>query len=158
MIKVVFAQHVKNISMNPFKYSHDLNRAINHFAKRIRSGKGRNKVEVSQKIVKMVFNAQGNVPLFHVAEEQMCWNEPWDFGLNYIKFYYGHIKSRSNGGDISPKNFVFESAQCNRQHGAYDIDKWVKHLNRPEITNRFNKVLDLHNTKEFNQLIEELNK
>ncbi len=69
-------------------------------------------------IIKMLFDAQEQRPIFHVegTDLPLCWNSPGDWDKNYIKYEWGHLRSKNqNQTDIfSVENFALYSARCNK--------------------------------------------
>lgn len=73
--------------------------------------------ELSQ-MIKLLFEAQDNRPFFHVegTELPLCWNSPRDWDKNYIKYEWGHLRSRNQAKDKAHKleNLGLYSARCNQ--------------------------------------------
>jgi len=73
--------------------------------------------ELSQ-IIKFLFSAQDDRPFFHVegTEMPLYWNSPKDWDKNYIKYEWGHLRSRNQGEDKDNKleNLGLYSARCNQ--------------------------------------------
>lgn len=69
-------------------------------------------------LIVMVFEAQEQRPIFHVegTELPLCWNSPGDWDKDYIKYEWGHLKSKNqNPEDVfSIENFALYSARCNK--------------------------------------------
>ena len=69
-------------------------------------------------IIKKLFDAQEQRPIFHVegTDLPLCWNSPGDWDKNYIKYEWGHLRSKNqNQTDIfSIENFALYSARCNK--------------------------------------------
>lgn len=69
-------------------------------------------------MIKMLFQAQDNRPFFHVegTELPLCWNSPKDWDKNYIKYEWGHLRSRNQAQDKAHKleNLGLYSARCNQ--------------------------------------------
>ncbi|HIP06931.1 MAG TPA: hypothetical protein EYG66_03560 [Mariprofundaceae bacterium] len=69
-------------------------------------------------IIKLLFSAQEDRPFFHVegTEMPLCWNSPKDWDKNYIKYEWGHLRSRNQAEDKAHKleNLGLYSARCNQ--------------------------------------------
>ena len=66
----------------------------------------------------MLFDAQEQKPIFHVegTELPLCWNSPGDWDKDYIKYEWGHLKSKNQNPEsvFSIENFALYSARCNK--------------------------------------------
>jgi hypothetical protein len=69
-------------------------------------------------IIKMMFLAQDSRPFFHVegTELPLCWNSPKDWDKSYIKYEWGHLRSKNQAGDKAHmlENLGLYSARCNQ--------------------------------------------
>jgi hypothetical protein len=69
-------------------------------------------------IIKLLFSAQDDRPFFHVegTELPLCWNSPRDWDKNYIKYEWGHLRSRNQAESDAHKleNLGLYSARCNQ--------------------------------------------
>ena len=69
-------------------------------------------------IIKMLFEVQDNRPFFHVegTELPLCWNRPRDWDKNYIKYEWGHLRSKNQAQNKTNKieNLGLYSARCNQ--------------------------------------------
>jgi len=69
-------------------------------------------------IIKLLFSAQENRPFFHIegTEIPLCWNSPKDWDKSYIKYEWGHLRSRNQAGDRAHnlENLGLYSARCNQ--------------------------------------------
>jgi hypothetical protein len=69
-------------------------------------------------IIKLLFQAQDDRPFFHVegTEMPLCWNSPRDWDKSYIKYEWGHLRSRNQAEDKAHKldNLGLYSARCNQ--------------------------------------------
>jgi hypothetical protein len=78
----------------------------------------RKSFEPLSKIIKLLFETQDNRPLFHVegTELPLCWNRPIDWDKNYIKYEWGHLRSRNQEQDNAYRleNLGLYSARCNQ--------------------------------------------
>lgn len=74
--------------------------------------------DVLTKVIKMIFLSQDSRPIFHVegTELPLCWNSPKDWDKNYIKYEWGHLRSRNQAGHTSfqLENLGLYSARCNQ--------------------------------------------
>ena len=73
---------------------------------------------VLKEVVCLLFEAQDNRPIFHVegTELPLCWNNPRDWNIDFIKYEWGHLWSRNQSPDKyhSIQNIALYSARCNR--------------------------------------------
>ena len=69
-------------------------------------------------IIRLLFEAQEERPFFHVegTELPLCWNSPRDWDKSYIKYEWGHLRSRNQAQDKAHKlkNLGLYSARCNQ--------------------------------------------
>lgn len=69
-------------------------------------------------IIRLLFHAQDERPFFHVegTELPLCWNSPRDWDKNYIKYEWGHLRSRNQAQNKAHKleNIGLYSARCNQ--------------------------------------------
>ncbi len=74
--------------------------------------------DVLANIIAMFFDAQEKTPIFHVegTELPLCWNSPRDWDKNYIKYEWGHLRSKNQNPTLLPgiENFALYSARCNK--------------------------------------------
>jgi hypothetical protein len=127
MDKPKLIDHRKALSENPDAYSFELDdQAIHRLVKTLvphlkhagfNVSPSKNSRELSE-IVKLLFTAQDNLPFFHVegTELPLCWNSPKDWGKNYIKYEWGHLRSRNQAQSDahSLTNLGLYSARCNQ--------------------------------------------
>jgi hypothetical protein len=74
--------------------------------------------EMLSTLIRLLFEAQDNRPFFHVegTDLPLCWNSPKDWDKDYIKYEWGHLKSR-NQMPICPNSIEYiglYSARCNQ--------------------------------------------
>jgi|10_taG_2_1085330.scaffolds.fasta_scaffold43149_2 hypothetical protein len=154
-------EHLHALKENKDFNTLDKDRAIEGYAKKIRMRKGRDKKKVSIKIAELVWNAQSGLPIYYIEHNgiPMTWNSPMrdGWGLKHIKYEICHDLAVNMGGTNCPTNLFYGSAQCNRVHGALSISDWVSFLDKKTITERYERVKALHKTKQFLDLLAELN-
>jgi len=84
-----------------------------------------NSQEALERIIRLLFAAQEERPMFHVEGTQLplCWNNPPDWDKSYIKYEWGHLLSRNQNGASSDnaENLALYSARCN-QHIQTSMD------------------------------------
>ncbi len=77
-----------------------------------------NSFEDLAQIIRLLFLAQDERPFFHVegTELPLCWNSPRDWDKNYIKYEWGHLRSKNQAQDKAHKleNLGLYSARCNQ--------------------------------------------
>ncbi|MBK9367068.1 MAG: hypothetical protein IPN01_12235 [Deltaproteobacteria bacterium] len=116
-----------------------------------------------QKMVLLLFDAQTRRPLFHVESDlPFCWNAPLHWDTNYIRYEWGHLRSRNQNTDAEdPTNLALCSARCNQHvQTSMDIDEVRDWLRGSRIADRIDDVLSrrarLFGSTEWTSLIEEL--
>jgi hypothetical protein len=74
--------------------------------------------DILARAIRLLFQAQDNRPFFHVegTELPLCWNSPGDWDKNYIKYEWGHLRSRNQAPDrkCDLDNLGLYSARCNQ--------------------------------------------
>lgn len=70
------------------------------------------------KAITLLFEIQDQRPIFHVegTELPLCWNSPRDWDKDYIKYEWGHLRSKNqNPSDsVGLENLALYSARCNQ--------------------------------------------
>ncbi len=96
------------------------------------------------RILRMLFDAQDQRPMFHVegTELPLCWNAPKDWTKPYIKYEWGHMLSRNQNATDAHKieNLALYSARCN-QHIQTSLDIQELMLYGGVIATRISQVL-----------------
>ena len=127
MDKPKLLDHRKALSENSSAYSHELeNEAIHRLVKTLvphlkhagfSVSPSKSSDELSE-VIRLLFLAQDNRPFFHVegTELPLCWNSPKDWDKNYIKYEWGHLRSRNQAQDSAHRlnNLGLYSARCNQ--------------------------------------------
>jgi len=74
--------------------------------------------EILKHLIDLLFEAQDRRPMFHVegTELPLCWNNPGDWNIDYIKYEWGHLWSKNQSPESynSIQNIALYSARCNR--------------------------------------------
>lgn len=116
--------HRRAIADNPHAYLYEIemnlprltNTLISHLRPHGISVKKHSKIVFQ--MIELIFDAQDQRPIFHVegTELPLCWNSPKDWEKNYIKYEWGHLRSKNqNQSDIfGIENFALYSARCNQ--------------------------------------------
>ncbi len=112
----------QNIDSYTYEIDHNIDRLIRTFIPHLRSSGVRlspqKHKDALATIIKMLFEAQEQRPIFHVegTDLPLCWNSPGDWDKNYIKYEWGHLRSKNqNPTDIFDiENFALYSARCNK--------------------------------------------
>jgi hypothetical protein len=112
-------------------------------------------------ISSMIFEAQGNKPLFQFGNEITSWNRPSYWNLNYLKYEIGHKTPVNAGGTSHPENLCFMSARCNQHIQSslemnYVIDWYFSH--NDEVKQRLTNLENLYRSELWNQKMHELKK
>jgi hypothetical protein len=127
MNKPKLIDHRKSLSSNLNAYGHEIrDENIERLVKSLvphlkKSGlnvsPSKNFDELAQ-IIKLLFQAQDDRPFFHVegTEMPLCWNSPRDWDKDYIKYEWGHLRSRNQAEEKAHKleNLGLYSARCNQ--------------------------------------------
>jgi hypothetical protein len=95
-------------------------------------------------IVENIFGAQDRRPLFHVdAHLPYCWNAPGGWKYNYIRYEWGHLRSRNQNEDAEHiENLALCSARCNQHiQTSMDIDEVRDWLAGSRVAGRIDDVL-----------------
>ena len=114
-------------------------------------------------IIKMLFHAQDKRPFFHVegTELPLCWNSPRDWNKNYIKYEWGHLRSRNQAQDKAHKleNLGLYSARCNQHiQTSLHIEELMVYggILAQRISNVLTARRQLFESSDWNQIISKL--
>jgi hypothetical protein len=118
-------EHRQILNSNAHAYTEDLtnDRLVSTMIKYIRQEFPQckfNKVNkpVLKQLIFLLFETQDRRPMFHVegTELPLCWNNPGDWNINYIKYEWGHLWSKNQSPENynSIRNIALYSARCNR--------------------------------------------
>jgi len=124
---MMLVQHREALARNQDAYTEDLKRdrlvktLINHLRESFKTSGVRINSE-RRKLLKIVitllFKAQDYKPMFHIENSSLplCWNQPGDWKLDFIKYEWGHLLSiNQNPKSInSIENMGLYSPRCNR--------------------------------------------
>lgn len=118
-------EHRQAIAQNPVAYTHEMDRnmdrlvttLIPHLKKYgLAVTYGRHHTTLA-KIITLLFEAQQQRPIFHVegTELPLCWNGPADWDKDYIKYEWGHLRSKNQNPakTFGIENLALYSARCN---------------------------------------------
>ncbi len=95
-------------------------------------------------IVEHLFNAQDRRPLFFIDTDlPYCWNAPKFWVHDYIKYEWGHLRSRNQNLDADHlENLALCSARCNQHiQTSMDIAEVRDWLDGSRIARRIDAVL-----------------
>jgi len=163
-------EHRECLKNNPNKYTQDLSNDrlvdtfINHIKSEFKHIKfNKSKKLIIKKLIDLIFKTQGNRPIFHIeaSELPVCWNQHKNWDLNYIKYEWGHLYSKNQNLLINNiENLGLYSGRCN-QHIQSGMDIKEISIYGGILTERINNVLtkrvELFESQEWKQLINELN-
>ncbi len=118
-------EHRRNIASNPAAYTYEIDHNIDRLSRTripyIRSSgvfTAKKQSHILSQIIVMLFETQEQRPIFHVegTELPLCWNSPGDWDKDYIKYEWGHLRSKNqNPTDVfGIENFALYSARCNK--------------------------------------------
>ena len=85
-------------------------------------------------------------------------NKPENWNLDYIKYEICHLISKERQGDDNPRNLSFQSASCSsfkQNHKNYK--EVTEYIWVPEVTQRVNKLLALHDSQQWINLENTIN-
>lgn len=76
----------------------------------------------------LLFEVQDRQPIFNIDKTDLplCWNRPRDWGLNYIKYEWGHLSSINQNIESAHRltNLGLYSARCNQHiQASMDIEE-----------------------------------
>jgi hypothetical protein len=160
--------HRQALAQNPDIYEQDIPRLSETLASHLRkagfnSATTRAAKPLVDKMVQLLFDAQTRHPLFHVESDlPFCWNAPQYWDTNYIRYEWGHLRSRNQNADAEdPTNLALCSARCNQHvQTSMDIDEVRDWLRGSRIADRIDEVLShratLFESAKWNDLLEEL--
>ncbi len=165
--KITLLQHRTNLLNNPNRYIEDKERAIKQFANiayKFYGSCGKNKkklINLLEKLGNLVFDTQENKSIYEYQDDlPRAWNSPMNGGweINYIKWEIGHIISLNQGGNNNPENLSFQSARCN-QHIQTSLNYFetTEYNCKEEVKNRLDKLFLLHKSKEWMDILENIN-
>ncbi len=125
--KTKLIDHRRALSDNEEAYTHEIQdknierlvkSLVPHLKKAGFSVTFRGSLGSLSEIIKCLFVAQDHRPFFHVegTELPLCWNSPRDWDKDYIKYEWGHLRSRNQAQDKAHKleNLGLYSARCNQ--------------------------------------------
>ena len=165
-------EHRQIIDKSPNAYEKDLEddrlvkSIINHIREDFSNVRfDQNKKIILKKLIILLFKAQENRPFFHVegTELPLCWNRPSDWGIDYIKYEWGHLLSQNQRPEKSSsiENIGLYSARCNQHiQSSMNIQELMVYggLLAQRISNVLTNRRLLFQTNEWKELIEELKK
>ncbi|MFL5241284.1 MAG: hypothetical protein ACJ8FY_04190 [Gemmataceae bacterium] len=113
--------------------------------------------------VEAIFAAQGGRPFFHIdGPLPFCWNAPKDWDKSYIRYEWGHLRSRNQNQDAHEiDNICLQSARCNQHvQTSMDIAEVLVWLGGSSVAARVESVLErrwqLFASEEWGKLLAEL--
>ncbi len=125
--KVKLVDHRKALAANPDAYTYEFQevhiaRLVKTLVPRIRKAGYRvsqvKSLDILSRTISLLFDAQDSRPFFHVegTELPLCWNSPKDWDKNYIKYEWGHLRSRNQSPELEYEleNLGLYSARCNQ--------------------------------------------
>lgn len=142
----ILRDHRNALAANTDSYERDLPRVYKTFARHlVRFGYRRVARPLVAEVVEMLFEAQGRRPLFYVDTPlPFCWNAPGGWKYDYIRYEWGHLRSRNQNVDADHlENLALCSARCNQHiQTSMDIREVREWLDGSAIARRIDEVLD----------------
>ncbi|EPU5981199.1 hypothetical protein JKP28_20970 [Vibrio vulnificus] len=171
--KIKLIDHRQSLSNNSKAYVHEIedeniDRLIKSLIPHLKNAGysvslGRSKL-ILQSLIRLLFDAQENRPFFHVegTELPLCWNSPKDWDKNYIKYEWGHLRSRNQAQDLahSIENLGLYSARCNQHiQTSMNIEELMVYggILAQRISNVLTHRRKLFESKEWQDLVGQLN-
>ena len=160
--------HREALAANPNAYTADLPRlretAVGHLKRFGFSRVTRSRCPILvDEFVGAVFATQECRPFFHIdGALPYCWNSPKDWDKNYIRYEWGHLRSRNQNEDAHQiENICLQSARCNQHvQTSMDIAEVLAWLGGSSIAARIQSVLErrrhLFASDEWRRLLAEL--
>ena len=115
------------------------------------------------RIIQLLFEAQEKRPFFHVegTELPLCWNSPKDWDKNYVKYEWGHLRSKNQSPEKAHQleNLGLYSARCNQHiQTSMHIEELMVYggILAQRISNVLTARRKLFQTAEWRQLVEKL--
>ena len=142
--------HREALAKNPAAYTTDLPRvretAVGHFKRSGFSRVTRSRcASLVDEFVEAIFETQERRPFFHVEGVlPFCWNAPKDWDKDYIRYEWGHLRSRNQNQDAHDiENICLQSARCNQHiQTSMDITEVLDWLRGSAIATRVQSVLE----------------
>ena len=170
--KAKLIDHRKALAANPEAYTYELQetqivRLVKTLVPRIKNAGYQvtpsKSFDVLAKTIRLLFQAQDNRPFFHVegTELPLCWNSPKDWDKNYIKYEWGHLRSRNQAPEreYELENLGLYSARCNQHiQTSMHIEELMVYggILAQRISNVLTARRMLFESEEWNKLIRDL--
>jgi hypothetical protein len=118
------------------------------------------------RFAELIFDTQDRKPFFHVdGPLPYCWNAPKDWDKDYIRYEWGHLRSRNqnSSGANTVENLCLQSARCNQHiQTSLNIEEVFDWLMGSPVAKRTSEVLDrraaLFASEEWRVLLRDLEK
>jgi hypothetical protein len=118
---------------------------------------------LSSEAIHLLFEAQERRPFFHVegTELPLCWNSPKDWDKNYVKYEWGHLRSKNQSPEKAHQleNLGLYSARCNQHiQTSMHIEELMVYggILAQRISNVLTARRKLFQAEEWKQLVEKL--
>ena len=166
-MKIKLSDHRLNLFNNEERYLKDKDRAVKNLSNHIWSwakeenpfSKKKDKIAYAIALANIIFDSQGQTPLFEFGDKILAWNNPKDWEHDYIRYEVGHMNPRNNGGKSNPENLCFMSARCNQHiQSSLPLEEVIEHYfnNNNEVIKRIQNLKESHESDEWRDLIESL--
>lgn len=163
-------EHREILNNNIYAYTEDLrsDRLVGTMIVYIRKEFANTKFNATKKpilkeILNLLFEAQDKRPFFHIegTELPLCWNNPGDWNINYIKYEWGHLWSKNQSPEryASLKNLGLYSARCNRHiQSSMNIEELMVYGGSlsQRISNVLTKRRLLFESNRWNDLVKQI--
>ena len=161
-------KHRQMLAANNSCFLQDKDRAIKNWISHSWSytkdkvlGNKRHYHNLLEDMAEMVWEAQDGKPLFQFESSSglpMSWNRPQNGEEDYIRYEIGHINPKLSGGNSHPNNLTFQSARCNQHiQSSLGLDEVTLYFaSIPEVTDRINRVFQLHSSIAWKQKLSKL--
>lgn len=170
--KTKLIDHRRVLAANPDAYTYEFQEAqiirlvktlVTHIKKagyRVTPSKS---FDVLAGAIRLLFQAQDNRPFFHVegTELPLCWNSPRDWDKDYIKYEWGHLRSRNQSPEREHdiENLGLYSARCNQHiQTSMHIEELMVYggILAQRISNVLTARRMLFESEEWNKLIKNM--
>ncbi|MEZ8278578.1 hypothetical protein [Vibrio cyclitrophicus] len=163
--------HRKRLKNNTRAYEIDIERCYGTVIKHLKDA-GYKRITLKRaesavkKFVDFIFEAQDRKPFFHIDSASTlpyCWNSPSrnGWGVDYIKYEWGHLKSRNQNGDAAycAQNLCLQSARCNQHiQSSMNVEELKEYGGKLEqvISKNLDERASLFSSDKWQELLTEL--
>lgn len=142
--------HRETLAANPHAFTADMPR-LGHTVMGHLKGLGYKRAThtrcgaLAANFVEAILGAQDHKPFFYIDSPlPFCWNAPKDWDKDFIRYEWGHLRSRNQNTDANQiENLCLQSARCNQHvQTSMDIDEVAAWLEGSAVAARIKRVLE----------------